>query len=98
VTTTTSRRWPRDTAATGCGVERWPVKTGTDADRSKVKTTTTVETTISYLRSRPKPSNSNRIATLELTCSRATSATLTRYKIEADGDIHLVVKTPQAAR
>jgi len=82
-------------AATGCGVERWPVKTGTDADRYKVKTGTTIETTISYLRSRPKPSsypNNNRIVPVELTRYHVSSATLTQYKIEADGDIHLVVK------
>ena len=80
--------------ATGCGVERWPVKTGTDADRAKVKVSTLVETTISYLRSRPKPAHyptSNRIAPVELTRYHET-ATLTQYKIEADGDIHLVVK------
>jgi hypothetical protein len=62
----------------GCGVERRPVKTGTDADRAKVKTNTTVEITISYLRSRPKPSsypNNHRIAPVEVTRYHIASAT-----------------------
>ena len=79
--------------ASGCGVERWPVKTGSDADRGKVSTSA-ITTTIASLRSRTKPSsypNNNRIAPVELHTWLLT-ATVTQYKEEADSDIHLVIK------
>jgi hypothetical protein len=79
--------------ASGCGVERWAVKTGTDADRNKVSTTV-VSTTLSYLGSRAKPSSypsTHRIAPYELHTYQV-KAYVTQYKIEADSDIHLVLK------
>jgi hypothetical protein len=79
--------------ASGCGVERWAVKTGTDADRNKVSTTS-VSTTLSYLGSRAKPSSypsTHRIAPYELHTYQV-KATVTQYKMEADSDIHLVLK------
>jgi hypothetical protein len=79
--------------ASGCGVERWPVKTGTDADRFKVNTTP-ISTTIQYLGSRAKPSSyptSHRVTTYELHTYQV-KATVTQYKVEADSDIHLVLK------
>jgi hypothetical protein len=79
--------------ASGCGTERWPVKTGTDANRNQVNTTP-IATTITYLGSRPKPSsypNNNRIAPYELHTYQVT-AYVTQYKLEADSDIHLVLK------
>src|SRR6266853_195264 len=47
---------PGTQAATSCGVWRWPVKTGSDADRFKVGKTAIV-TTIQHLRSLKAPSS-----------------------------------------
>jgi len=79
--------------ASGCGVERWPVKTGTDADRGHVSTIVH-STSIQSLSSRPKPSHyptNNRVAPAELHVWQVT-ARVTQYKEEADSDIHLVLK------
>jgi hypothetical protein len=80
-------------AAVACPVERGPVKEGSDATRAKVSTAVTA-TTLSYLRARPKPSSyptSTRLAPTEDRTWQVT-ASLTQYKLEADGDIHLVLK------
>ena len=80
-------------ASVSCPVERGPVKEGSDADRYKVSTTVS-STTIYSLRSHAKPSSyprNNRIAPVELH-TWAVTANLTQYKIESDGDIHLVIK------
>jgi hypothetical protein len=78
--------------ASGCGVERWAVKTGTDRDRGKVSSAV-VSTSIVALSSRPKPVHyptNTRIAPAELHIWQVT-ATVTQYKEEADSDIHLVL-------
>jgi hypothetical protein len=78
---------------TACGIERWHVKTGIDAEASRVNTKTVVDTTISHLRSLPAPSFlpvNNRLGPTELTVFRI-SAYLLRIKIEADSDYHLVL-------
>ena len=80
-------------ASVSCPIERGPVKEGSDADRYRVSTTV-VKTSVAYLRSRPKPSTyprTHRITSAELHTYQVT-AYLTQYKIEADGDIHLVLK------
>jgi hypothetical protein len=81
-------------ATTGsCGVERWAVKTGTDADSSKINLQSTTDTTIASLRALPAPATlpaSNRIAPTEDTVYRV-PATLTEYKLESDSDYHLVL-------
>ena len=80
-------------AAVSCPVERGPVKEGADADRFKVSTSV-VRTTVAYLRSRPKPTSypkTRRVTAAELHTYQVT-AYLTQYKIESDGDIHLVLK------
>jgi hypothetical protein len=82
--------------ASGCGVERWAVKTGTDADRGKVSSKV-VSTSIQALVSRAKPSHypaNARIAPTELHVYQVT-ATITQYKEEADSDVHLVLKGAQ---
>src|SRR3982750_4401660 len=38
--------------ASGCGVERWPVKTAADADRAKISTSRILVTSIASLSSR----------------------------------------------
>lgn len=81
-------------ASTGsCGVERWSVKTGIDADASKITLQSTTPTTIASLDAIPAPSSlpsNNRVQPTETTVFKL-SATLTQYKIEADSDYHLVM-------
>jgi len=79
-------------AAYGCGTERWAVKTASDSDRNLVSTTQH-PTTIDALRGLRAPSSlpsNHRVAPTERT-EYVIAGTLTGYKIEADGDIHLVI-------
>lgn len=76
-----------------CGVERWSVKTGTDADAGKVTLQSTTPTTIAGLASLSAPASlpaNNRVLPTEATVFRL-SATMTQYKLEADSDYHLVL-------
>src|SRR5207244_10720075 len=76
-----------------CGVERWSVKTGTDADVSKINLQSTPQTTIAALAALTAPSTlpaNNRVQPTETTVFRV-SATLTEYKLEADSDYHMVL-------
>ncbi|MFL6055114.1 MAG: putative Ig domain-containing protein [Actinoallomurus sp.] len=81
-------------ALTGsCGVERWSVKTGTDADAGSINLQSTSQTTIASLDAIPAPSNlpaNNRVKPTETTVYRL-QVTLTQYKLEADSDYHLVL-------
>jgi hypothetical protein len=77
-----------------CGTERWPVKTGTDADAKLVDLTTSTATTIANLVSLSAPANkpdNNRVQSTETTVY-ALNATLTQYKLEDDSDFHLVLQ------
>ena len=77
-----------------CGVERWSVKTGTDADVGLVNINNPVLQTISYLRSQTAPATlpaSNRVQPIETT-TFVIDATLVEYKLETDSDYHLVIK------
>lgn len=84
----------RPAATTGsCGVERWSVKTGTDADKGLINLSSNTPTTISYLDGLPAPSSlpsNNRVQPTETTVYQL-NATLTEYKLEADSDYHLVL-------
>jgi hypothetical protein len=86
---------PTLAASTGmCGVERWPVKTGTDADTSLVNTATTTPAAVTTMRSYSAPSSlpsNNRIQPQETTVY-SIDATLTEYKLETDSDYHLVIQ------
>ena len=76
-----------------CGVERWSVKTGTDADVGLVNTSPVLQT-ISYLRSLTAPATppaNNRVQPTETT-TFVIDATLVEYKLETDSDYHLVIK------
>jgi hypothetical protein len=77
-----------------CGVERWSVKTGTDADVGLVNLNSSTNTTIAAMRApaapNPIPAN-NRVAPLETT-EWVINATLTLYKLESDSDYHLVLQ------
>ena len=81
-------------ATTGsCGVERWSVKTGTDADAGKINLQSTTQTTIAALAALPAPSNlpaNNRVQPTETTVYRI-QATLVEFKLEADSDYHIVM-------
>ncbi|MHB8447149.1 MAG: hypothetical protein ACYC9P_04425 [Rudaea sp.] len=82
-------------ASTGsCGVERWSVKTGTDADAGLVNLTNPQNNTIATLRSwtapNPIPPN-NRVSPYETT-TWVLDATLVEYKLENDSDYHLVIQ------
>jgi hypothetical protein len=76
-----------------CGVERWSVKTGTDADVSLITLQSVAPTTIAALSSLPAPSNlpaSTRIQPTETTVFQLHD-TLTQYKLESDSDYHLIL-------
>ena len=76
-----------------CGVERWSVKTGTDADAGLVNLNSTAHTAISLLRALPHPQNlpaNNRTQPTETTVF-VLNATLVEYRLESDSDYHLVI-------
>src|SRR5229473_3696946 len=76
-----------------CGVERWPVKTGTDADSRLVNLNSATSATIASLVMLPTPANlpqNNRVQPTETTVF-VVNATLTLYKLEPDSDYHLVL-------
>ncbi|MDX6444589.1 MAG: hypothetical protein QOH71_1663 [Blastocatellia bacterium] len=84
---------PTPSPTPGCGVERWSVKTGTDADAPQVGFVPQA-TTIVAMRSWPAPSGTpanSRVAPYETTVWTV-NATLTQYKLESDSDYHLVIK------
>src|SRR5512140_869115 len=77
-----------------CGVERWSVKTGTDADVGLVNLNSSTATTITSLRALTAPSTlpaNNRVQPTETTVFTL-NATLTQYKLESDSDYHLVLQ------
>jgi len=78
------------TSTGSCGVERWSVKTGTDADASLVNVGATTPTGIVTMSSYPHPATlpaNNRIQPQETTVY-SIDATLTEYKLETDSDYH----------
>ena len=83
-----------------CGVERWSVKTGTDAAASTVNMTAQ-DTTIAALRAAALPSgngsSSGRNAGTPETQLWRLAVTLVQYKIEGDSDYHLEIKDAAGA-
>jgi len=77
-----------------CGVERWSVKTGTDADVGLINLSSTSPQSIVTMRSwtapNPIPAN-NRVAPYETT-QWVMNVTLVEYKLETDSDYHLVIE------
>lgn len=76
-----------------CGVERWSVKTGTDADAGLINLQSITQTTIASLSSLPAPATlpaNSRIQPTETTVFQL-HATLTEYKLESDSDYHLIL-------
>jgi hypothetical protein len=75
-----------------CGVERWPVKTGTDADTAQISPLV-FPVSIAYLRGIPavRPlAQANRVPPVETTTYGVT-ATLTDIRRDPDGDYDLVL-------
>ncbi|HEY2294574.1 MAG TPA: hypothetical protein VGM86_28065 [Thermoanaerobaculia bacterium] len=84
---------PPDLLAQSCGVERWSVKTGTDADVGKVNLSSSTSNTIVTMRGWPAPNPipaNNRVSPYETTVW-VLNATLVEYKLESDSDYHLVL-------
>jgi hypothetical protein len=95
------------TLATKPGTERWPVKTGTDADVAEVGANQRpdgsfdfglVDTTVEELTSIPRPSaadtpgsETHRVSSVETTVWRLEADVIT-LKQESDGDYHLVLQ------
>ncbi|PYP86141.1 MAG: hypothetical protein DMG65_19500 [Candidatus Angelobacter sp. Gp1-AA117] len=77
-----------------CGVERWSVKTGTDADVGLVNLNSSTATTIANMRAftapNPIPAN-NRVSPAETTVW-VINATMTMFKLESDSDYHIVIQ------
>ena len=76
-----------------CGVERWSVKTGTDADAGKIALEPATQASVAELDALQAPANlpdDSRVQPTETTVFKL-SATLTKYKMEADSDYHLVL-------
>jgi hypothetical protein len=84
---------PPPLLAQSCGVERWSVKTGTDADIGKVTLSSQSANSILTMRGwtapSPIPAN-NRVSPFETTVW-VLNATLTEYKLESDSDYHLIL-------
>ena len=83
-----------------CGTDRWPVKTLTDRDRTRVDTVA-VRSTVKELGRIPIPNipypNDRRIAPLEVTTYRVT-AVITQISVQDDGDWHLVLRDVEDVR
>lgn len=80
-----------------CGVERWSVKTGTDAGARSINLGYHFPTVISRLSALTAPSSlpsSSRVRPVETTVYTLTG-TLLRYKEESDSDYHLVISDGQ---
>src|SRR5205807_4994246 len=76
-----------------CGVERWSVKTGTDADANLVSLAASTSTTIANLSSLTAPSTlpeNGRVAPAETTVWFVTG-TLREYVRAYDSDYHMVI-------
>ena len=77
-----------------CGVERWSIKTGTDAGASSINLGSYVSTTIYNMLQSAHPATlpaNSRISPRETTQYRL-SGTLTKYAREGDSDYHLVIQ------
>lgn len=84
--------------AQGCGIERWAVKTGTDASASQVNMTPQ-DTTVANMVALSVPAGFNEdasrlVGSAEMQVWKL-SATLVSFKEEADSDYHLVLHDDQ---
>jgi hypothetical protein len=80
--------------ASGCGIERWGVKTGTDSTAGQVNLSSATPTSMASLVGLKPPNpipSTTRVAPTETTLWKL-DATLVEYKLESDSDYHLVLK------
>lgn len=80
--------------ASGCGVERWAVKTLTDPAANQVNLTPQLSSIADLVSITPPVSPTDRVGPTE-TSTFQISGTLTFIKQEADGDYHLVLSDGQ---
>jgi len=83
-----------NSSAFACGTERWPVKVGDDPDAVRADLKRDVPATIADLIAIPVPASrpeDGRAGQTEDSLF-VIEATLTSYKLEADGDYHLVLR------
>src|SRR5438046_354035 len=76
-----------------CGVERWTVKTGTDADATLGNVISPTSSTIATLPSIPAPAtlpDNNRVQATETTLWTL-NATLMKFVLAYDSDYHMVL-------
>lgn len=79
----------------GCGVELWSLKVGTDSLASSIDIKSPTTTDVVSMRaypSRPSSASSSRVKGPETTAWLLRDVTLVEYKLEADGDYHLVLQ------
>lgn len=81
-------------AASGCGVERWAVKTLTDPGANQVNLTPQLSSIADLVSIAPPVSPTDRVGPTETSTFRI-SGTLTFIKQEADSDYHLVLSDGQ---
>jgi uncharacterized protein (TIGR03437 family) len=76
-----------------CGVERWAIKTGTDADANLADLNTAAAATVGSLAVLPAPANlpADRRQLPVETTQFAVNAILTDFKLESDSDYHIVL-------
>jgi hypothetical protein len=82
---------------TNCGTERWPVKTGTDADVYSMDLWDVWPTSVAEMGSWPRPRTfpaNNRVDPYEFYIWTV-NATLVEFKRETDSDYHLVLADDQ---
>lgn len=91
--------------ATTCGTWRWPVKTGSDASRYQVAKSVSY-TSVNYLDTLGAPSSTSlnssyaynhRITWPEFRTWQIRGVTLVAIKLEADGDLHLRLRSSTGA-
>jgi hypothetical protein len=87
-----ARQVPHFTPATGCGVERWAVKTLTDPGASRINLTAQDSTVLKLGGIAPPRDPTDRLAPTETTVFRLTDVQMTAFKQEADSDIHVAIK------
>ena len=84
--------------AQACGKERWPVKIGTDADAAKIDLKAAAWSRVNEMTAIVAPAKadlpaSGRVEAVETTAFEM-DAWLIGFKLETDGDYHLVLKDP----
>src|SRR6266480_423178 len=89
----------QQTAQAACGVWRWPVKTLSDPDRTRVNFTP-VGTSVAEFRTRSRPgipfgTHTPRYGSVEFHTWRVKARPI-QAKLEDDNDIHLVISVPTA--